>query len=82
MNGIKVDPMKRAQLITTLEGMLQSARALEPDKKCVSCMHFYEQVDRSTGEVFPPVCRKAKAKIPVEILPVGCEAWDFDDIPF
>lgn len=84
MNGIKLNPLDKLRLTTELRNVLVKIEAMETETRCDQCTHFQPmQVDRSTGEVKSAArCAKWKSEIPADVLPNGCEAWDFDDIPF
>lgn len=43
--------------------------------QCQSCEHYYAYNNR-------PCCDKFKVTIPPEVVPVGCDDWTYDFVPF
>lgn len=41
---------------------------------CQSCEHY--------GYKIKPACAKYEADIPPDVVPVGCDEWSYDFIPF
>lgn len=75
------DGMSKAELalsriaITALHGRLMSV-----ETKCDSCQ---SRGGRYNAErVFESFCRHWQATIPPDVLPVGCDAWTYESIPF
>ena len=70
MNRLTVQ-RRRAALETSIEVMQHDLKAL-PVPQCMNCEHYNRQ----------NMCDKFQAAPPEHILSSGCEAWEFDDIPF
>lgn len=70
MNRLTVQ-RRRASLEQAIEVMTNDLHAL-PMPQCMNCEHL----NRSSK------CDKFDAEPPAHILSTGCDAWEFDDIPF
>ena len=62
---------RRLTLETSIEALTNELKCL-PIAQCLTCEHYNRQ----------NMCDKFQAAPPEHILGSGCEAWEFDDIPF
>lgn len=64
-------PYNRNALISLLQAALDAVKNQVPvEKICDTCLHC------DHGQV--PFCKAARAKIPAEVLKIGCNAYVFD----
>jgi hypothetical protein len=68
--------MKKIELQAKIELWEREVKALRSIKvSCQTCEYYHLSGSR-------PHCGKFDAQPPAEVLPVGCEEWSYDDIPF